>query len=156
MSTPLNSRALPLVSLLLLSTLLAGCEPEGRRPGLWLQGEVVAFPSNLAFVDEHMEIAIEVSAPYGLPHSVTIWCARNGGDLYVAAANPEEKHWPNWADARPDVRLKIGERLFEARLDRVTDPSEIAEVQEAYAEKYELNANRDGFELARYWRVLPR
>lgn len=139
----------------LIALLLAGCEPQDRRPGLWLRGEIAPLPSDVAFTDSLMEIAIEVRAPYGLPHAVTIWTARVEDRLYVGAANPDEKRWPDWADARPDVRLKIGEQLHDVRLVRLDDPEEIAEVQQAYAEKYDLDPSRGGPQLSRYWRVLP-
>ncbi len=141
--------------LLLLLIALAGCEPQDRRPGLWLSGDVGGFPADVAFTDAHQEIAIEIRAPYGLPHSVTIWCARVGDQLYVAAANPESKRWPDWADARPEVRLKIGDRLFEAQLVRLDDAAEIAAVQQAYVAKYDLDPSRSGPQLSRYWRVEP-
>lgn len=143
-------------ALLLVAVLLAGCEPQDRRPGLWLRGEPEPLPSDVAFTDAHMEIAIQVGTPYGLPHSVTIWSARVEDRLYVGAANPEQKRWPDWADARPDVRLKIGDRLFEARLQRLEDADELAAVQQAYTRKYDLDPERGGPTLSRYWRVLPR
>lgn len=140
-----------------LVVLVAACEPKDRRPGMWLRGDVAPFPSDMTFTDGHMEVAIEVRAPYGLPHSVTIWCARVGDRLYVAAANPDEKRWPAWADARPEVRLKVGDRLFDARLEQLDDGTgELAEVRQAYIAKYDLDPSRAGPTLSRYWQVLPR
>ena len=156
MNTSIGVRTLALGIALAFTLLLAGCEPQDRRPGLWLRGDVEPFPPDVAFSDAQLEIAIEIGTPYGLPHSVTIWCARVDDRLYVAAANPDEKRWPDWADARPDVRLKIDDRLFEARLERLDDAAEIAEVQGAYAAKYNLDPSRGGPQLSRYWRVLPR
>ena len=60
---------------MLVVILMAGCEPEDTSPGLWLSGESKPFAEDWRFTDEHGEIAIEVSSPYFLPHSVTIWCA---------------------------------------------------------------------------------
>lgn len=149
------TRVLHAATLLALLAALAGCEPQDRRPGLWLRGDVSDFPADVAFTDDHPEIALELKAPYGLPHSVTIWCARVEDQLYVAAANPESKRWPGWVDDRSDVRLKIGEHLFEGRLVLLDDEAEIDAVRRSYVAKYDLDPSRVGPELSRYWRVEP-
>lgn len=147
--------ALPLFVLLLA---LPGCiDPSDRRPGLRLSGEAAEVPSDWSFSDAHPEIAIEVQAPWGLPHSVTIWCASQDGQLYVGARSPESKSWPGWADRRPDVRLRIERKLYDVRLEPVTDEAEIVRVRQAYAAKYQIQ-EPPGPESppVRYWRVLPR
>ena len=74
---------------------LAGCfGPKDRRPGMRLPGEVAPAPSDWSFTNDHPEIAIEVSTPYFLPHSVTIVCVELDGALYVGARDPESKRWP--------------------------------------------------------------
>ena len=138
---------------------LVGCiDPADQRPGLRLSGEVVEeFPADWSFTDEHREIAIEVSTPYLLSHSVTIWCAAAADDLFVAARNPDEKRWPGWVAQRPEVRLQVGERIYEGRLSVVDDPKQLAVVHRAYAGKYDLPdpPPEDGPPM-RYWRVEPR
>ena len=131
--------------------------PSDRRPGLWLDGErQEQLPSDWSFSDEHREIAIEVRTPYLLPHSVTIWCAAAAGRLFVAARSPETKRWPGWVDRHPEVRLRIGERVYDARLVPLEDPDEIALVRQAYAVKYELPATpAEGGPPVRYWVVQP-
>lgn len=137
---------------------LAGClDPKDRRPGLHLSGPVVEFPADWSFTDSHREIAIEVSTPYLLPHSVTIWCVALDGDLYVGARDPESKSWPGWVEADPDVRLKIGDDVYEARLAVIEDPGPVARLRRAYAAKYELPDDASRASVAtRYWRVEPR
>lgn len=132
--------------------------PEAQRPGLHLQGEVVATqPTDWAFTNDHREIAVEVSTPYLLPHSVTIWCAEVEGELYLGARDPDTKRWPGWVDRDPDVRLRIGSQVFEVRLAPLEETSRIARVQGAYAAKYDLppSAAGEGPPI-RYWRVEPR
>ena len=138
---------------------LVGCfGPEDRRPGLSLRGEVVsAPPSDWAFTDDHREIAVEVRTPYLLPHSVTIWCAQVDGELYLGARNPETKRWPGWADRDPDVRLGIGERVYEVRLIPLVDADRLGRLREAYAAKYDLPAAPGAEDPPiRYWRVASR
>lgn len=142
-----------------LALAAAGCfGPDDRRPGLALTGEVAeSVPEDWSFTDAHPEIAIEVSPPYLIPHSVTIWCAQVDGDLYVAARNPEDKRWPGWVEDEPRVRLGIGDTVYEVRLHRLDDPERIARVREAYAAKYDLPpAPPEERPPMRYWRVRPR
>jgi hypothetical protein len=120
---------------------------------LWLSGEEVsALPDDWTFTDDHREIAVEVSTPYLISHSVTIWCAQVGGTLYIAAAAPDTKNWPGWVEDDPAVRLKIGDAVYGVRLDQLADDAEIAAVQTAYQHKYELETIGGGAPV-RYWRV---
>lgn len=150
-------RHMVIVSLCL--TMLAACEPSDSRPGLWLSGEAEeSFPADWSFSDQHDEIYLEVATPYLLPHSVTIWCADVDGTLYVGARDPESKNWPGWVDDDPDVRLKIGERIFPVHLEPLTDPAEVETVSAAYSEKYALAGGLSGGDAEvsqRYWRVTP-
>jgi NADH dehydrogenase FAD-containing subunit len=142
--------------LLAIALILGACDPQDRRPGLWLTGEVAdVAPGDWSFSDEHGEIALEVATPYLIPHSVTIWCAQVDGTLYVAAAAPEEKNWPGWVADDPDVRLKIGDTVYVATLAELEDAAEIQAVRGAYAGKYEV-ANLGSGASLRYWRVGPR
>jgi len=113
---------------------------------------VSALPDDWTFTDDHREIAVEVSTPYLISHSVTIWCAQVGGTLYIAAAAPDTKNWPGWVEDDPAVRLKIGDGVYGVRLDQLADDAEIAAVQTAYQRKYELETIGGGAPV-RYWRV---
>ncbi len=134
--------------------LLGACEPRDQRPGLWLRGEAAAYPDDWSFTNEHLEIAIQVAAPYFLPHSVTIICGTHEGDLYVAANRWETKNWAAWVADDPNVVLKIGESLYEARLTLVEDPMAIANALGAYAAKYRSSGSIPT--SVRFWRVDPR
>jgi len=146
------TRALLLGCLLLLGA----CDPQDRRPGLWLTGEEDAtLPDDWSFSDQHKEIFVEVATPYFLPHSVTIWCSSVDGTLYLAARDPDEKNWPGWVEDSPDVRIKIADKVYPVTLVTLQDPVEIAPVQQAYIAKYDLPATAGEF-AQRYWRVAPR
>lgn len=122
----------------LLVVVGAGClEPSDRRPGLRLSGETApAVVDDWSFTDAHAEIFVETRTPYLVPHSVTIVCAVLDGRLYIGARNPRKKRWVAWVGRDPNVRLKIGERVFEQRLERVGDPAEVDAIYRAYAAKY--------------------
>ena len=68
-------------TLLLLSVLLSACEPSDSRPGLWLSGDIEAFPSDWSFADDFTLISVQVATPYVLPHSLTIWGVPVTGSL---------------------------------------------------------------------------
>ncbi len=145
-------------TIILAGILLAGCEPTATRPGLWVSGEVESFPSDWAFSDEFKTIAMQINAPYLLPHSIVIWCVQVDGTLYVAARAPEGKRWPGWVEIDSDVILKVGERLFDGKLQRLTDPNEIEPVSDAYALKYELTSDLSSTDGpgSWFWRVVSR
>jgi len=135
---------------------LSACEPQDTDPGFWLSGELqTEFPADWSFTNDHPEIFIEVSTPYLLPHSVTIWCGEVDGDLYLAAGSPEEKNWPGWVDDEPNVKLQIGESLYPVVLVPMVDETAIAPVRQAFATKYNYRNTGPGGS-ARYWRVRPR
>jgi len=143
---------------LALSLVTIACfSPSDQRPGLRLSGESAAIPADWSFTNDHQLIAVEVQTPYFLPHSVTIWCAELDGVLYVGARNPESKRWPGWVDADPDVRLKIGERLYEVSLIPFDEPERLGRLRRAYVAKYELPETPPGEgPPIRYWQVAPR
>ena len=140
-------------------TVVAACiPPADQRPGLWLRGELVeTAPPDWSFTDAYREIAIEIHTPYLVAHSVTIWCASLDGRLYLGARSPDTKRWPGWVDRDPDVRLGIGEQIYEVRLAALDDPERVARLQRAYAAKYDLPDRTDTPGPAiRYWLVEPR
>ena len=134
----------------------AACQPDGGRPGFRLSGQAAPFPEDWAFSNQHREIAIEVSTPYFIPHSVTIWCVEIDGELFVAAASPNEKSWPGWVADDPNVRLRVGGMIYEARLELVTAQASLEQVSDAYRVKYELPERSAEDEPMRIWAVLPR
>jgi hypothetical protein len=142
--------------LVLISLLLSSCEPSDTRPGFWLSGEVEAFPPDWTFTDDFKQIALQVATPYGLPHSITIWCVQVDGSLYIAARAPESKRWPGWVEDDPAVLLKIGERLFEGQLQKLNDTGGITAVGDAYMTKYQLKTSLASTEGPGSWFWLVR
>ena len=137
---------------------LACVDPADGRPGTWLSGEPVAGPvADWSFTDEHPEIFIQVSTPYLIPHSVTIVCAALNGGLIVGARDPDTKRWPSYIENDAEVRLKIGDRIYDQQLELVEDPQTVDAIVRAYAAKY----NRpvlppEERPVVRYWRVVER
>jgi len=124
--------------------LLGACEPKDRRPGLWLSGEEVTdLPDDWSFVVDHPEIFVETRPWYGVPFSVTTVIGIRNGSLYVPsiyseeAAFPGTKYWNSVIADNPDVRLKIGDKLYPMRATPVQDLAEYRQGALALADKYE-------------------
>jgi len=157
-SGPAKRRAL-VPSLSIVACLFLACvDPADRRPGIWLSGESVAGPvSDWSFADEHPEIFLQVSTPYLIPHSVTIVCATLNGALIVGARDPDTKRWPSYIESDAEVRLKIGDRIYDQRLELVLDPQTVDAIVRAYAAKYNRPVRPpEERPIVRYWRVMER
>jgi oligopeptidase A len=122
--------------------LCVACDPVDRRPGVWLTGELAPKPQNWAFTDSHQEVFVETATWYGIPHSVTTVVAVADGRLYVPSIYeqpsefPGTKFWNGNIARNPDVRLKIGDSVYELRAEQVTDEDEFQRGFEALADKY--------------------
>ena len=122
--------------------LLGSCEPNERRPGLWLRGSVADGPiSDYFIVNAIPQIYVETQTWYGIPHSVTTVCAGVGEKLYVPTIYFEGGEWPDkvWnsnVDSDPRVRLKMGGKIFEREAVVVEDPAEVQVALQALAAKY--------------------
>jgi len=134
--------------LTLLTLRVTGLEPQyldlaelrahGRiaRPGLWLKGEVVTTPvTDWSFVEkvEHPgqtlnTVLVETRTPYFIAHSVrTVPFPRNG-QLYIRSHQhrmdlqfPNDKAWTSNVARDPRVRIKIGDKLYEATMVLIAD-----------------------------------
>ena len=136
------------LALTLFTLRLTGLEPEYldlndlrahhmiARPGLWLKGEVVRTPvTDWSFVDkvEHPgrslnTVLIETRTPYFIPHSVRTIPSVRTGQLYIRSHQdrmdlqfPRDKSWTANVARDPRVRIKIGDKLYEATLLLVAD-----------------------------------
>jgi hypothetical protein len=131
-----------IVLVLLLGVLrVTGLEPKDRRPGLWLQGEVVTEPvSDWSFVTKYATDRVQTRTWYLIPHSVNTGFIVYNGQLYLTSSfaglpYPQGKSWVSNALRDPHVRLKFGDQLFDRTVSPVTDPAEKANVLQALAER---------------------
>ena len=109
------------------------------RPGLWLKGEVVTTPvTDWSFVQQVPHpgrsintVLIETRTPYFIPHSVRTMPTVRNGELFIRSHQdrmdvpfPHDKSWTANVARDPRVRIKIGDKLYEAVLVLVTDRAE--------------------------------
>ncbi|HTK98141.1 MAG TPA: hypothetical protein VL379_08965 [Pseudomonadales bacterium] len=130
--------------LLLALAGMVACEPHDRRPGQWLHGEVVTTPvTDWSFSDGVDEIFVETATWYFVPHSVTTTVVTSDGTLYVPSLYygggefPTERFWNRNIARDPNVRLKIGDKVYPRTAALVTDPAERSRVLAAFAAKYD-------------------
>src|ERR1019366_3583472 len=140
-----------ILTLTLLTLRATGLEPQYldmnelrahhmiARPGVWLKGEVVTTPvTDWSFVDkvEHPgrsinTVLVETRTPYFIPHSVRTMPTVRNGQLYIRSHQdrmdvqfPNDKSWTANVARDPRVRIKIGDKLYEATLGLVADRSQ--------------------------------
>src|SRR5580704_5134359 len=124
--------AIVICMVLLLATLRAtGLNPHGDTPGpgsypgLWLSGNVVTTPvADWSFTDSIKTVKVQTNTWYLIPHSVTIWCIANNGQLYVATSGAATRQWPRNVARDPPVGLKIENQWYDRTLMVVNDPAE--------------------------------
>jgi len=98
-------------------------------PGGTLDGDPAPAPADWAFAGDSGTIQIETRPAD--PYSVNVAFTILDGVLYVNAGGTETR-WVKNISAEPQIRLRMGGRLYDLRADRVTDPAEI----EAFAEAW--------------------
>jgi hypothetical protein len=128
---------------LLIGARITGLEPNGRRPGLWLKGDLVTTPvADWSFTDKVQNVKLQTNTWYLLPHSVTINCVSYKGQLYLDSfyasglTYPHGRSWNEDVARDPHVRIKIGNQLYDRTLALVTDRAEHEAVNEAKFKKY--------------------
>ncbi len=131
------------LAVLLVVFRITGLDPNQRRPGLWLKGDLVTTPvTDWSFTDQVPNLKIQTNTWYGIPHSVTINCVSYRGQLYLDSfyaaglTYPHGRSWNENVARDPHVRLKIGDKVYDRTLVLVTDPAETAAVNEAKEKKY--------------------
>jgi hypothetical protein len=153
-----------ILAVALLTLRITGLEPEYldlnqlrahhmiARPGLWLKGEVVTTPvTDWSFVDQVPHpgrsintVLVETRTPYFIPHSVRTMPFVRNGVLYIRSHQdrmdkqfPYDKSWTADVARDPRVRIKIGDKLYEATMVLVSDRSQAIALLGRTPETYE-------------------
>ena len=105
--------------------LAAACGPV---PGGALSGDVAAAPDDWSKVLEDGRAFCEIESRPADPHSIQLECFLDAGELFVQSHRwalaswwPVESWAAIWID-QPNVRVRIGEQIFELDAVRVVDP----------------------------------
>lgn len=151
-----------LLIVILVSLRIFGLEPQDQRPGLWLTGEVVEGPvSDWSFTDDHEEIFVQTNTVYGIPHSVTTYSTDYDDEYYLFSAYygggnfPDDRGWNRNVMRDPNVRIKIGEGLYDRSLRYIEDEALRGAVHRELEAKYP-NWSSPGLDNVYVFRVESR
>jgi hypothetical protein len=120
----MGDRVGALAASVLLATMLAGCGsgPFLVFPGGAISGERKPDPDSWAFAGDAgtMELETQTDALYSVNIAYTIMDDR----LYVNAGDTKTE-WVTRMESNPQVRILMGDDIYELRALRVTDPDTI-------------------------------
>ncbi len=151
-----------LSTLALLALCALACGPVGPFPGGRLGG--APGPDDVRsweFAEDEDQIQVETRPED--PHSVNTWFVGLGSDLYVPTSmilgpkDPSERSWVAHVLADPEVRIRVGDLVYERIATRVEDPDEYAAARRALEQRYDLDpAERDASREVWIFRMDPR
>lgn len=150
-----RSASLRCLSLAFLTALAAaGCEPTFVFAGGELDGTEQPLPPNWDFSTDVDTVQIETRPTD--PYSVNVWGVSLDRNFYVAASDAEDAAWARAIEAEPRVRLRIGDDIYRLLAQRTDDPAELADVTDAYLDKYGGERERSFIRHAWVYRLGSR
>lgn len=119
-------------------------DPYGTLPGKQLRGEEVTESiDDWSFALQYRRVTVE--ARPSDPYSVNAGYFLMEKDLYISSAH---SRWAQFLRQDPNIRIRLGEKLYPVQATQVEDPVHLEEVHKAYTGKY---PNRTMEEAARRW-----
>lgn len=116
--------------------LVFGCGgPLVMISGGELSGTIQAVPSDWTFSDEFETVQLETRPSD--PYSVNVWGVAVGATFYVASGTGLETAWAQHIEEDPNIRLRVGEDIYELRAVRTNDPNDRVEFLAAVKVKYD-------------------
>ncbi len=142
------------LALLIVSTLLAGCEePFIVMSGGALTGEVVDPPVDWSELNRVEIVQLETRPDE--PYSVNIWMIGKGADVYVATGD-DPTRWSKNIDENPDVRLRVRGMVYELEAVRVEDLQEKESIGAEYVRKYDVDGDDNWVQEGQLFRLDRR
>ena len=139
----------------LLVFVLSCSEPFGMLPGGELSGTLQSVPSDWSFSDDFQSVQLETRPED--PYSVNIWCVGLGRQLFVVSGRGVENAWAQHIEADPNVRLRIGENLYELRALPSDDPLDRERFMAGATKKYDdFEPDEEQAAAAVLYRLEPR
>jgi len=143
-----------LLSAAVLATLLfLGCGPLVMVPGGRLSGEVAPVPQDWAFTDSVDTVQLETRPSD--PYSVNVWGVSAMGAFYVSAGDRENR-WAQHIAADPNVRLKVGDAVYEMQAVEVKGKADRDALLQAMVKKYDFTPSPEQRERATLYRLEAR
>ena len=141
--------AISVVTILVLY--LNRTNPYGIIPGRQLIEEEVTEPIwDWSFTEQVRTVTNEVrpSDPYSVNTSKLLI----DGVLYIPSGQGDNSHWAQYLIQDPNMRLRVGTKLYPVTATWVEDPALLAQLREAYDKKFARppGEERTPEELARF------
>ncbi|MCY4057398.1 MAG: hypothetical protein OXG44_05305 [Gammaproteobacteria bacterium] len=133
---------------------LAACEPTFVFAGGKLAGTERPMPIDWGFTEDFDTVQIETRPTD--PYSVNVWGVSVNRSFYVAASDAGDATWAQAIEAEPRVRLRVGDDIYPLLAKRTEDPQELADVTDAYIDKYGGERERSFIRQAWVFRLDSR
>lgn len=122
------------IAIFWVACLLGACSSESLPfPRGALTGTPTPIPSDWAMVEAVQVIQLETRPEQ--PYSVNLWIIGADDYLYVFAGSLKS-NWVEHIEANPDVRLKIGQAIYELRAILVKNANEFEMFAQGWEAKY--------------------
>lgn len=102
--------------------------------GAFRSGEPAPPPADWSFAAEANTLELEL--PSELGRSITTWLVVVDGQLFIPCGVASGKRWPHAVLRDPNVRVRLGGKVYELRATRVDDPATLARVVPVLVAKY--------------------
>ncbi len=101
-------------------------DPWSIIPGKQLSGEEVTGPiDDWSFVQQYRTVTNEVRPSD--PYSVNTGYIFHDGVVYVMSGGGGESRWAQFLIQDPNMRIRVGDKLYKVRATRVEDPELVSE-----------------------------
>ena len=139
-----------------LLALALGCDgPFVMLPAGELSGTLQPVPSDWSFTDDFQSFQLETRPSD--PYSVNVWGVGDGKQFFVVSGHGMENAWAQHIEADPNVRLRIGENLYELRALRSDDPLDRERFMAGAKKKYDdFEPDEEQSAAAVLYRLEPR
>jgi len=127
-------------------------DPYSIIPGRQLSGEEVTEPiDDWSFVLQYRTVTNEVRPSD--PYSVNTGYVFHDGVLYVMSGKGGESRWAQFLLQDPNMRIRVGDKLYRARATRVEDPELVSELHRIRDQRNPNQEERTPEEIARLARA---
>jgi len=138
--------------------------PLGATPGgPFRSGQLTPSPDDWSFLEGRQLMEFQTMSPNT---SREVWLAVHEGRLFVICGGMQEdrglrnKRWPYYIQEDDRVILRIDDRLYEQRLQRIEEGPDILPVLDIFGRKYRGQPAQDTSEVSSgatwMYEVLPR
>jgi len=127
--------------------------PLGPIPGGKMSGPLAAEPQpNLIDLEKVIELEIRPQKPW----SLSVWNVVIDGQLFVPSARGASRRWTAVAVKEPLVRLRSHGKIYELRIERVTDAALQERLAKALAQRYGHEPPDPAQDTTWFFRLSPR